>query len=254
MSMLPISIVVSGILFIITSVIITLWGLRLFRRLLDIKKLKHEEAIVGYLFSAIALIYAVVLAFVVFAVWERYSVSQQVVTSEAAALVVAYRDTETFPEPERVQAQKAYNDYTNFVMDHEWVTHGSVLPHTTPDALNPIWSIYRNAKASDSAMDRLHDLEQQRHLRHLAGEASLPSVFWPLLVGGGLITIGSSYFFVMRSPRAQYIKTAMLTIVIAGVLFLIYTLNLPFTGQMPVSKDPFKHVLLIFRAMSLEHT
>ncbi len=244
-----IPIIVSSALFIATSVVIALLGLRLFRRLLDTKKLKHEETIVGYIFSAIALIYAVVLAFVVFAVWEQYSASQQVVTSEAASLVVAYRDTESFPEPLRAQAQQSFADYAHTVMDNEWVNHGTVLPHAKADAINPIWDIYNNAKASDPALDRLHDLEQQRHLRHLAGEASLPIVFWPLLIGGGLITIGSSYFFIMRSLRAQYLKTAMLTIVIAGVLFLIYTLNRPFTGRVPVSKDPFRHALLIFQAM-----
>lgn len=251
--MLSASIILSAVTFIATSVIFTFLGLRLFRRLLNTKRLKHDEAIVGYIFSAIALIYAVVLAFVVFAVWEQYSVSQQVVTSEAASLVVAYRDTESFPEPMRTDAQKAFYDYSHTVMDKEWVTHGAVLPHSKPDVINQIWDIYHNAKASDSALDRLHDLEHQRHLRHLAGGASLPIVFWPLLIGGGLITIGSSYFFIMRSLRAQYIKTAMLTIIITGVLFLIYTLNRPFTGQVPVSKDPFKHALQIFEAMKLKN-
>jgi hypothetical protein len=245
------AIILSAALFIGSSVAFTILGLRLFRRSLNTKRLKNDETIVGYIFSAIALIYAVILAFVVFAVWEQYSVSQQVVTSEAASLVVAYRDTETFPEPIRAQAQQAFFDYAHTVMDNEWANHGAVLPHTKADAINPIWDIYHSAKASDSALDRLHDLEQQRHLRHLAGEASLPIVFWPLLVGGGLITICSSYFFVMRSLRAQYLKTAMLTIVIAGVLFLIYTLNRPFTGRVPVSKDPFRHALQIFQAMDL---
>jgi hypothetical protein len=242
--------IISAILFIASSVVITTLGLKYLRPWLNAKHLKQDVAIIGYIFSAIALIYAVVLAFVVFAVWEQYSVSQQVVTSEAASLVVAYRDTEDFPEPMRKEVQQAFYDYAHNVMENEWINHGSVLPHTKPDAINPIWDIYGNAQASDPAKDRLHDLEQQRHLRHLAGEASLPIVFWPLLIGGGLITIGSSYFFVMRSKRAQYIKTAMLTIVIAGVLFLIYTLNRPFTGQVPVSKDPFRHALQIFQAVN----
>lgn len=245
------TVIINSVLFIASSVATALLGLRLFRRQINTKKLKNEETIVGYIFSAIALIYAVVLAFVVFAVWEQYSASQQVVTSEAASLVVAYRDTESFEEPVRSQAQQAFVDYAYTVMDNEWASHGTVLPHTKADAINPIWDIYHSAKAPDSALDRLHDLEQQRHLRHLAGEASLPIVFWPLLIGGGLTTIASSYFFTMRILKAQYLKTAMLTMIIAAVLFLIYTLNRPFTGQVPVSRDPFQHALQIFQAMSL---
>lgn len=250
--MLTFWLVIYSVIFIAAAIAVSYVGLHFSRPHLNIKQLKHETAIVGYIFSAIALIYAVVLAFVVFAVWERYSASQQVVTSEASALVVAFRDTQTFAEPERSAAQKALSDYTYYVMDHEWTTHGRVLPHNKADALNPVWNIYHRAKASDSALDRLHDLEQQRHLRHLAEEASLPVVFWPLLVGGGLLTVGSSYFLIMGSLKAQYVMTTMLTIVIAAVLFLIYTLNLPFTGQIPVSKDPFKHTLEIFQAMNLD--
>lgn len=241
----------SAIAFILISVAVSILGLRLFRRWIDVKHLKYDGATIGYMFSAIALIYAVVLAFVVFAVWERYSISQQVVTGEAASLVDAYRDTQTFPDTERAEAQKALNGYIYSVMDHEWTTHGTVLPHNKPDILNSVWAIYRKANASDSVMDRLHSLEQQRHLRHLASESSLPIVFWPLLIGGGIITIASSYFFIMRSLRAHYLLTAMLTIVIVGVLFLIYTLNHPFTGRVPVSKDPFRHTLQIFRSMNL---
>ncbi len=250
--MIDLSIILSAIAFLAISVVIALFGLWAHRLLLDTKHLKREVAIVGYIFSAIALIYAVVLAFVVFAVWERYSASQQVVTSEAASLVVAFRDTENFPEPIRSDAQKAFYDYAHTIMDKEWTNHGAVMTHTKADAINPIWTIYKNANASDAAQDRLHTLEEQRHLRHLAGEASLPIVFWPLLIGGGLITIGSSYFLIMGSLRAQHLLTAMLTIVVAGVLFLIYTLNFPFTGQIPVSKDPFRHALQIFQAMDLK--
>jgi hypothetical protein len=251
--MINLSIILSAIIFIAISVAIALFGLWALRPLLDTKHLKHEVTIVGYIFSAIALIYAVVLAFVVFAVWERYSVSQQVVTSEAASLVVAYRDTESFPEPTRSDAQKAFYGYAHTVMDKEWTSHGAVTTHTKADAINSIWVIYKSANASDAAQDRLHALEEQRHLRHLAGEASLPIVFWPLLIGGGLITVGSSYFLIMGSLRAQHLLTAMLTVVIAGVLFLIYTLNFPFTGKIPVSKDPFKHALQIFESMNLKH-
>lgn len=249
--MIDFSIIIAAILFVAASVGITHMGLRASRPWLKTKQLKHEEAIVGYIFSAIALIYAVVLAFVVFAVWERYNISQTAVTSEASALVMAYRDTQTFPEPQRSTVQKAFIDYTNLVMNKEWATHGTVMPHDKPDALNPIWDTYRAAQAPDGAFDRLHTVEQERHLRHLASEASLPIMFWPLLIGGGLITVGSSYFLIMRSLRAQHFMTAMLTIVIAGVLFLIYTLNYPFTGRLPVSKDPFRHSLLIFNAMNL---
>lgn len=51
------------------------------------------------------------LAFVVFSAWQRFSESAHSVTDEAAATVVAYRDTRELPEPLRSEAQAALRSY-----------------------------------------------------------------------------------------------------------------------------------------------
>jgi hypothetical protein len=245
------SLVVTAIVLIVVTVALALAGLWAFRAVADIEHFKTEEPVVSFLYNAVGLIYAVILAFVVFAVWQHYTQAEDKVTTEAAALVVAYRDTALLPEPERTVAQRAFRSYARSVMDKEWATHGTVLEHRTPDILNPIWNAYRQGNASDSVRGRLHDVEQARHLRHLAGESSLPAVFWPLLVGGGILVVGFSYFFLMRSLRAQYLMIALLTVLVVGVLLVIYTLNSPFTGKQPVSKDPFRHAIQMFHSMDL---
>jgi Protein of unknown function (DUF4239) len=245
------SLALTGIALIALSVVVALAGLWVFRRVVHIDHFKAEEPVVSFLFNAVGLIYAVILAFVVFAVWEHYSQAEEKVTTEATALVVAYRDTALFPEPQRTAAQHGLRNYIEYVMHKEWSTHGQVLKHTTPDVLNPVWSAYRQGNGSAPVRDRLHNVEEARHLRHLASEASLPGLFWALLIGGGMLVIAFSYFFLMRSQRAQHLMTAMLTMLIAGVLFLIFTLNSPFTGEQPVSKDPFRHALEMFHSMDL---
>lgn len=250
----------SALVLITASLCITIFGLWLVRRFLNVRAIKREEVVAGYLFNAILFVYAVILAFVVFAVWERYSTTQQSVTNEAAALVAAFRDTQILPEPARTDAQQALGNYAYFVMSREWASHGAVTQHRTPDPLNSVWRTYRELQPTTSqeesalsdAMDSLRSLEEQRHLRHLAGEASLPPIFWPLLISGGIITLGFSYFFVMRHFVTQALLTGLLTIVIIGVLFLIYSLNFPFTGQVQISRDPFRHALEQFKALNLK--
>jgi uncharacterized membrane protein len=51
----------------------------------------------GFMFMTMGVLYAVVLAFVVFAVWEQFAHSEQAVTAEAAVLVSVFRDTQTVP-------------------------------------------------------------------------------------------------------------------------------------------------------------
>lgn len=254
------SLLVNALLFIGSAVLVALLLLWILRPYLKPHSLKNDEAIVGYIFSATALVYAVVLAFVVFAVWDRYTVTRATVTNEASAVVTAFRDTQSLPKPARTLAQTGYRDYIKEVTSKEWKTHGSVMAHKTPDPLNKIWDIYRSISPINPseesglslAQSSLSNLESQRHLRHLAGEASLPGIFWPVLIIGGILTIVASYFFTMKSITAHYLLTTILTIVIAGVLFLIYSINYPFTGNVRVSQDPFRHALQQFNAINLK--
>jgi hypothetical protein len=93
-----------------------------------------------------------------------------------------------------------------------WVVNGEVAPHTTPDPLNPVW---------------------------------------PVLIIGGVLLIGFTYFFRMDNLWLQAAMTAVLAVLIAGVLFLIFSLDHPFTGPVQVDREPFRHALQQFNALNL---
>lgn len=103
----------------------------------------------------------------------------------------------------------------------------------------------------NSAFERLHALELDRHLRHLAGETTLPWIFWPILLLGGAITVAFTYFFHQDSHVSQALMTGVITALLTGVLLLIFALNQPFTGPVPVSKLPFEHSLAEFQLIDL---
>ncbi len=257
--MTDLSLPVLAALFIPGSVVLAVVGLLLWRGVVKGQSPRHNDFI-GLIFATVALLYSVLMAFVVFSVWQRFTESAHTVTDEAAAAVVAYRDTQTFPEPLRSEAQAAFRSYLSEVMDNEWASHGSVRPHRSRDALNPIWDVYLQYQPTDpiaidrydGAQTRLHDLELQRHERHLAGEASLPNVFWWLIVGGAVVTVAMSYLFVVERKGVHALQVAVLAGVIAGVLALVFALDFPFTGSVHVSRGPFKHALLEFTALDLQ--
>ena len=241
------------------AALVAIAGLVVVRRTEQFSRYFHENEVAGLLFSVMGLVYGALLAFVVFATWQSYAGAQQAVTDEAAAVVEAYRDTQTFPEPQRSSAQAALRTYVTEVVATEWASHGALKAHKKPDLLNPLWDTYRSIQPAnalqesdlDAANDHLHALELQRHLRHLSGEAALPWIFWPLLLLGGVIVIIFSYFFHQTSLRGQALMTGVSAAMLAGVLVLIYSLNQPFTGPVPVSQRPFQHALLQFDAIDL---
>lgn len=146
----------------------------------------------------------------------------------------------------RPEIQGALRTYANRVMATEWASHGNLLVHSTPDLLNPVWDLYRQIDPSTprgetqlaAANERLHALELLRHLRHLSGEQTLPAVFWPVLVLDSVIVVLFSYVFQQNNLRVQAVMTGLLGAMLALVLLLIFSLNQPFTGPVPVSQHP----------------
>src|SRR4051812_19967643 len=244
----------SSALTVLAAAVAAIIGVIVVRRYIHADLDEAENGVLGWMFSGIVVVVAVLLAFVVFSVYDRYSNLRNSTTDEAAQLVVVYRDTEQFSEPARTRAQAALRTYADDVMKSEWKSHGLLLAHTKPDALNKVWTAYSSRAGASPNGDveaRLHELEHLRHLRHLASEASLPPAFWPLLISGSVATIVASLFFSMRRAAYQIVLTTLLTVILCGTLLLISALNRPFTGPTPISKYPFQHALLGFHAMDL---
>jgi len=86
-------------------------GLLLVRRVLRPTNVSEDNAVAGFLYPVVGAIYGVLLSFIVFVVWQGFADTSAAVTTEAADLVQVYRDTETFPEPLRQEAQAAVREY-----------------------------------------------------------------------------------------------------------------------------------------------
>lgn len=228
------------------------------RRALSTAAEGHND-ITGFVFATVGVLFSVLLAFVVIAVWDRFTNTEDKVTAEAAALVASYRDTQVLPQPERARAQAAYRVYAHEITEREWTTHGELLEHATPDLLNPIYAIYRSVDPGATAApeelgvawDHLHELELARHERHLSLEESLPGVFWAILGLGAILTITFVFVFRFENRRVHAALTSLLAAAMAASLFLAYAFDQPFTGGVQVSKYPFQHALRQLHAIDL---
>ena len=216
----------------------------------------HHETVAA-VFATVGTLYAVVLAFMVFAVWERFDATDEAVSHEAAQIVGAYRDTAVLPPELRETQRAAFRTYVNEVMDSEWSTDGQMIAHSRPDALNPLWNTLDAAEAApganlaalDRASENLHDVEIARHGRHLGRGGTLPSIFWLTLVGGAILTASFVVLFDLESTRIHATISALLVGSIAVMLLLVLTMQQPCTGQVTVSKAPLELALMQFDAI-----
>ena len=89
---------------------------------------KHND-VAGFLFSAVGVIYAVVLGFVVVVVWEKYDTTVSNVDTEIAAVSDLYRVAGGLAEPTRSRVRNQLTTYANGIVQSEWPQMSQRLRH-----------------------------------------------------------------------------------------------------------------------------
>src|SRR5438067_10546328 len=83
----------------------------------DILKKNHEVAAI--IFNAIGVLYAVVVAFVVFVTWTGYDEATKNLQLEASEIIDIFHGTQAFPDPLGKKIQQNLIDYANSVYSDE---------------------------------------------------------------------------------------------------------------------------------------
>jgi hypothetical protein len=130
----------------------------------------------------------------------------------------------------------------------------------TQAATDDLWRIYtdvepqggRESMLYAESLDRLNELSNSRRERLFISNDDIPLLIQVLLWGGGLLVLAFTYFFGVKSVRAQALMTAALAVLVAFILFLIVALDNPFHGSLRVSPEPLQQVLERIQAIPLK--
>jgi hypothetical protein len=100
--------------------LLALAGLELVERLVPATSRQRHNDVAGFIYAALGVIYAVLLALVVIAVWEEYDAASETVEQEANALAEIAWLGHRLPEPEGAHIQELARSYAHEVVDKEW--------------------------------------------------------------------------------------------------------------------------------------
>jgi hypothetical protein len=100
--------------------LLALAGLELVERLVPATSRQRHNDVAGFIYAALGVIYAVLLALVVIAVWEEYDAASETVEQEANALAEIAWLGHRLPEPEGTHIQELARSYAHEVVDKEW--------------------------------------------------------------------------------------------------------------------------------------
>lgn len=238
------------------TTLLAVGGLIVARRLLPQGLLQSHNEVLGHIYSVIAVLNTVVLAFMVIAVWDRYSEARQIAESEANVLVALFRNATAFPE-QRDELQDRILRYAVLVETEEWATMVRGEPgREAVQAYRAIWRAYlgleprteREALWLERSIDRLDDLNNNRNLRIVRSRSRVPRPMWITLYALSVVTIVFSYFFGMRNFRLHIIVTGATAASLALLLTLIWALQYPFGRVAPVTPDAFREAVSAFES------
>lgn len=244
--------VLSGVLIVVGSTVAAILGLLCVARWRPRWRHEGHNDVMGVFFSMVGVLYGILLAFVVVIVWGDFADAGSTTTTEVTRISNLARDAQVFPQAARDRIENQLVAYTSSVAKDEWPTmaHGQSSP-ITARKYEAIWNEYYRFKPKtdqarsfyDESLSRLNELGEARRQRLLSSDTKVPLPLWVLLIGGFALTVGFTYLFKMDSLRKQAVAVGSIAALSAFVLFLVYALEHPFSGDVKVSAAPYTQLV-----------
>jgi hypothetical protein len=219
--------------------------------------LTTNNEIAGFKFATVGVLYAVLLAFTIIVVWQKYADAETTVAEEAGAAASIFQLSYGIDEKPGTALRSALSNYLVHTIADEWAAMEQVTPGGSMAARQALDSVYTALLTfqSNSPVDAavlgeiLHQVDQltrARRVRLVEAEGVVPGVVWLILFGGATITLGFTFFFGAESLRAQTLMTALLALLMLSELFIIVAIDRPFTGAVKVEPTALAEVLKDF--------
>lgn len=241
-----------GAIMVVLSVIFSTTGLILVRKVVPVHQTKLHNDIAGFIFTALGVIYAVLVAFMVVISWQNFDATTTRLEREANIYADLYRDSTGISATFHDRAGKALGEYVKSVVKDEWPMMSKGLEsQKTHDLLHKVWDVYisytpkgeREKIFFEESVRKLNEANELRRQRIVDSGTGIHPVLWFVLIACGLITVAFTFFFGTENFFYQTIMTGLLSSLIALVLFTVMVFDYPFTGDISVPSEAFKMIL-----------
>jgi hypothetical protein len=235
-------------------------GVALVQRLVPSARRQRHNDVAGFIYAVVGVAYAVVLALVIIAVWERFSEARGTAAREASQLAEVFWLAHRMPEPDGRRVQELAHSYAEVVVEEEWplMQEGRASPRAwaiLDDIREPIQDGLVRPGAEQmlyfQALERLRDVNDARRDRLVVAREGLPAVLWVVLLAGFVIVVGFAYSFGLDDTAVHAFMIGALAAIFALALFSVATLDYPFGAGVSVGPEAFELVLGRFETSDL---
>lgn len=214
----------------------------------------HNE-ITGWQISVLGTTYAVIIGFMLFAVWSEFETAERDVEAEASCLINVYWAASGLPQAQGQEVRKLASDYADAMITDEWpaMNQGNVSDAGT-QIIQQFWEAASQGQtlsaseqvSLEQTMTEISNVTEHRRIRQMQSQTTLPAVLWIVLIVGGAITIMSSCLFGSEYPALHVLQVVTLALLLSLALVAIADINRPFQGTIHVRPTGFENAKRMF--------
>ena len=242
-----------GLAFVLTAALtgfalVGLWGME--RWVMPRLKLMYDDAYyAAALVQSAMLLYSLIAALTAVGVWQRYTNVSQVVSAEATAITNLWRDIGGYPPEVRDPARAVLEGYTKQVIEEAWpLQREGIVPKGGVEWMNRLQAVMFPFEPATEGQKLIHAealhsfnvLVQERRQRLDSVEGGLPGVMWWVLLPGAFLCLTLCVFFHVNDRRFKAILLLGVSTFMAMVLFVIVSMDHPYTGPHGVTADSYQ--------------
>jgi len=247
-----------GVLMILGPAAYAVAGVNFSRRMLHGRIREGHNDVCVPIFLNAGVLFAVLLGFMVVAVWESYDTAKTTAATEATALVPLYRASGNLPQEAGDKIREITRQYIHEVIEDEWPLQATT-GKASSKARKEIGDLYRafgNGTVSTQTkkdfplscnvvMQSITEVVNDRNKRNLEANECVPVIMWFAILGGAFVIITMSCVIYMERPVPHMIMSGLMAALIGLLLFSCLILSRPFQGPIAISAESFEKTLIV---------
>jgi Protein of unknown function (DUF4239) len=240
------------------SVLIVFTGFKLIHKIYHYEHLEKFHNVTSYIFNAYGLLYAVVIAFVVYINWSDYNNAQEQLYNESNYISNLFHDVQGFPEPLKSDLMKSVIAYTDNIYNIEIADmKKGKSDYENNTYYNKLWDDFLKIEVKkldnpilyEQCLGLLNKISESRRFRYFYLNNTIPSLIWVVMLFGCYFSFSFSFFFGMRSKFPYLLLVIGFTFINILLLYLIYVLDHPYEGVNAISYIPIERILSHFNTV-----
>lgn len=244
------SIYLTGLLWVGGAAIVAAGLAYLIRRYGELEGRSANNEAAGQVFTIVGGLHAVLVAFVLIALFDAVNDASDAAYREADGLVAATWASDAVSPETGAEVRKLSREYAQTVIDDEWpsMAAGEDFQSTGWSQIDRMRQVVAQAATTDEwqagrkteAADQLWQVYEARQERLDAAGGGVSSVVWFVLIAGSVLSVCLPLLFGGPRIRTHVLIVATLAATITLLLYATYQLQNPFGGGAEVSPDAFR--------------